>query len=352
MLVATLLALCAPQFQDSDAEALRRFDALPLLRQAMVVRRVEQRLREMQDEPALARIANLHEAEEDLPVRGPRPHFDPDEWTGGVAVARVVIPPTDPRHVAVRAAAPRVDVLADLHRHVAYDWAKGTLVKEPKAPSFRERFENLLHGYAPGTDHAFAKVQAALDWDARQAPLRAYFEHAYADLDGGVYEGVTIYEAWYGGNTLNMPDVDVIPFAVQVLGDRSYRSPIPADARRTRLYAQIRDKALAYRQYKTTIEAGAAAFVCADPQMDEMYARMVPRFHYLWKTHGDDVARVHGALTALRTRDRLIAEVDNTVVSDPEAMARRDGRKRELATMATRVREAALTALREEKSAP
>jgi hypothetical protein len=86
--------------------------------------------------------------------------------------------------------------------------------------------------------------------------------------------------------------------------------------------------------------------------MDPMYARMVPRFHYLWKTYDDDVAQVHGVLTKQRSRDRLIAEVDGTVVSEPEAMARRDRRKTELASMAASVRAAALTALEEENHAP
>lgn len=333
------------------ADAQPRFEALPILRQAMVVRRAEQRVLE-DSLPAVARIVVFHGGDEEVPERGPLPFFDPDEWTGGVAAPRHVIPASDPKHVAVRASAPHIEVLGDLHRRFAYDWGRGILVREPTALSFAQRFANLLHGYPPGSDEAFAKLQAALDWDASQEPLRAYFEHAYCDLDGGVYDGVTIYEAWYAGTTVNMPDVDVIPFAVKILGDKSYRSPIPANARRERLYAQIRDKALAYRQYKTTVEAAAAAFVCAEPKMDPMYARMVPRFHYLWKQHGDDVARVHGVLTSMRTRDRLIAEVDGTVVSDPDAMATRDRRKSELAAMAARVRDAALTALSEESHTP
>lgn len=333
------------------ADALPRFEALPILRQAMVVRRAEQRLLE-DSLPALARIAMFHGGDEAAPERSPLPFFDPEEWTGGVAAARHVIPASDPRHVAVRASAPHIEVLADLHRRLAYDWGRGILVREPKALSFAQRFANLLHGYPPGSDEAFARLQAALDWDASQEPLRAYFEHAYCDLDGGVYDGVTIYEAWYAGTTVNMPDVDVIPFAVKILRDKSYHSPIPADARRERLYAQIRDKALAYRQYKTTIEAAAAAFVRAEPEMDPMYARMVPRFHYLWKVNGDDVARMQGVLTSMRTRDRLIAEVDGTVVSDPDAMEARDRRKSELAAMAARVRDVALTALGEEPHCP
>lgn len=356
-LLAALGAQAPPSATPGDhapptlADALPRFEALPVLRQAMVVRRAEQRLLE-DGEPALARIALFHAAGDEVPERGPLPFFDPDEWTGGVAASRHVIPANDPKHVAVRASAPHIEVLADLHRRYAYDWGRGVVVREPKALSFAQRFANLLHGYPPGSDEAFARLQAALDWDASQEPLRAYFEHAYCDLDGGVYDGVTIYEAWYAGTTVNMPDVDVIPFAVKILRDKSYRSPIPADARRERLYAQIRDKALAYRQYKTTIEAAAAAFVRAEPEMDPMYARMVPRFHYLWKTHGDDVARVHGVLTSMRSRDRLIAEVDGTVVSDPDAMERRNRRKSELAAMAARVRAVALTALGEEPHSP
>jgi hypothetical protein len=339
-----------PLDPQTEAAALAKFDALPVLRQVMVVRRIEQALADTPD-PGLRRIAAQAIDEATLPAQAPSAHFDPDEWTGGVAPARHVIPPADSRHRSVYAAMPPVAVLQDLARRVAYDWSRGTLVRCAPAPGWRERFASYLRGYPPHADAAYARALAALDRDPEQRRLAVYFEHTYADRDGGVFAGVSLYQAWYAGDTIEMPDVDAIAFAVSILGDRSYHSPIPADARRDRLYAKIRAGALSHRKYRTMLEAAAAAVIRSDPEMDEMYARLAPRFHYLWKLCDDDADRLHRKLQDLGTRDALIEFVDGRVVRDPQAMDMREGRGEELAAMAARVTGLALSALAEEKAA-
>lgn len=350
-LVLTCLAAGWPQTQDDDRAALARFEALPILRQVMVTRRAEQRLAAESD-PSLRRILDLRVDEAALPPPPQAVHFDPVEWTQGVAPARYIIAETDPRHRAVSAAMPAVVVLPDLSRSVHYDWRTGTIVKSKEGSTWRDRFANLLRGYPPNADAAYARVLAALDVDVKQRKLADYFEHTYADRNAGVYAGVTLYQAWYAGETIEMPDVDAIAYAVRILGDTSYHAPIPADARRDRLYAKIQASALSYRKYRTMLEAAAAAFVCAEPEMDEMYARLAPRFHYLFKTSGDDLDRARHTLAQLGSRQALIDWVDAAVVGDETAMERRESRGEELAAMAKKVRAAALRALDEETAAP
>lgn len=330
------------------AEHLAKFDALPTLRQAMLVRRIEQRIAESGD-PAAKRIAGLHADSSKLPPAPPPQHFTPEEWTPGLAPTRFVIPSADPRHQAVRRAMPRILVLPDLERGVSFAWGKGVLVKNA-ALSWRQRFTNLLHGFAPSSDEAFARVLAALDHDKAQRPLAEYFEHTYADRQAGVYEGVTLYEAWYAGDVMEMPDVDAMAFAVRLLGDRELTAPIPQGPIAEALYEKMKQSALAYRKYRTMLEAAAAAFVCAEPVMDPMYAQLAPRFHYLFATHGDDLGRVREVLAKANGRDAFIKLVDDAVVRDQKAMQRREGRKKEMLAMVKRVREITLATLAEEKA--
>lgn len=348
--LSTCAALCTPQAPLDDRAALAQFDGLPVLRQVMLVRRAEQRLRQSPD-PSLRRILALRVDEAALPESPAPVHFDPDALAPGVAPKRRVIAAGDPRHRAVLQAMPSVDVLPDLARGVRYDWRLATIVKAP-SPSWRARFQSLLRGYPPNADAAYARVLAALDEDIGQRPAADYFEHTYADRNGNVYEGISLYQAWYAGATLEMPDVDVIAFAVRVLGDGSFVSPIPADARRQRLYATIEARALAYRQYRTMLQAAAAAFVCAEPEMDPMYARLAARFHYLFSVCDDDLARVRDELARFGGREALIEWVDGRVVQDAAAMAVREGRRRELSAMAETVRDAATAALAEERASP
>jgi len=348
--LCTGLLLCQAQATPDEAAALADFDHLPVLRQAMVVHRVEQRLAQTND-PLVRRIGCMRVDDAALRDAEPVVHFDPTEWARGAAPAREVVPVADARHRSVVEAMPPVAVLPDLARRIVYDWRRGTLVKSAAPPTWRERFANLVHGYPPNADVAYALVLAALDRDPAQRQLADYFEHTYADRDGRVYEGVTLYQAWYAGATIEMPDVDAIAFAVRVLGDASYSSPIPADARRDRLYARIHDRALEHRKYRTMLQAAAAAFVCATPDMDPMYARLAPRFHYLFASCGDDLDRARQTLQQLGTRDGLVEWVDQRVVADADAMELRDGRGRDLETMARTVREAAIKALEEERAA-
>ncbi|MEZ5962618.1 MAG: hypothetical protein R3F56_02115 [Planctomycetota bacterium] len=350
LLTASLPFLAAPQTQtQSDDAALAAFDRLPVLRQAMLVRRVEQRLRQEPD-PALRRIASLHADETDTPPATPAPTFDPDEWAPGVAPARHVVEAGSAEHAAVRRAMPASALLPDLARQFDYDWVGGRVVRRP-ALTWRERFANLLHGYPPDADAAFARVVAALDHDPGHRILADYFGHLYADRQGRVFAGITLYQAWYAGTTLEMPDVDCIAFAVRVLGDTSFESPIPADGRRQRLYTSIEARALAHRKYRTMLEAAAAAFVRAEPVLDGTYGRLAPRFHYLFRVCDDDLDAVRAELVRVGSRDALVAHVDDEVTKNSRAMALRDTRAAELTRMADTVRTVTLDALHVEGQA-
>ncbi len=345
-LVATLAALL-PQDVALETAALVRFRALAAEDQAAVRRDLEQRVL-LDPDDRIQAIVSLARAFETYPLAEPRRAHDPEVWAKGVAPPRVAVPAGAPEHEAVRQLVPRLEVLPDLHRAVSFDWGAGRVVRREQPLSDEEAFENLLRGYPPGTDEAVASVLAQIDTDPAERPLASYFEHTYADLEARAYEGVTLYEAWCSGKQLAVPDVDAIPFAVEILRDRSYRSPIPANARRTKLYQRIREHAARHRSYRTLREAAAAAFVAAEPQLSGTYALLVPRFHYLWSELDDDPAALAGKMRAAKGRDAVIAEVDDVVRRRPEAFAQREARKAALAAMAAKVRAKALAAVANE----
>lgn len=340
--------LAASALAAQEDPALTRFRELGFRQKAAVIRAIERSLGGL-DNPLLTRLGDWRYDVESLPAAtGTPPIHDPARYAkaehdAGRAPTRTVIPPTAEAHEVIRARFARPSFLPDLSPEVVYDWGSSQVVRT--APlGYEELFANALHGYAPGTDHVVARVLAALDQDPEQRELAAWFGHAYCDLDARAYPPVTFYDAWYSGRTVDVPDVDAIPFAWEILGWKRYRSPLSGPPR-DRLYDAIRDAALRHRVHRTQCEAAAAAAVSAEPRMDPMYALLVPRFHFLWQDVDDDldalVGRLHG-----KDRGALLEEVDQRI-REPSGTAyeRRELRRRELADLASQVRDLARAAL-------
>jgi hypothetical protein len=328
---------------ERDAGALATFDSLSFRQKAALLRNIERQIEGLSN-PTTQRILAWRGDTTTLPEREPAPVFDPDVYAKGVAPARRIVAADQPAHAEVRARFPAPPFLDDLHREVHYDWCRGVIVKSRAPLGYREMFENYLRGYPPGSDHAVAHVLARLDRDPAVRKLAAWFGHTYANLNAEAFPGVTLYDAWYSGDIVDVPDVDAIPFAWEILGRKQMRSPL-SGAPRDRLYADIQRGARRYRVHRTTCEAAAAAVVHAEPVLDPMYARLVPRFHYLFAANDDSLDAV-AALLADRDRDRLLAEVDARIVEpDGAAFELRERRKAELEAMAAALREISLRAL-------
>ncbi len=346
MVVATLTT--APRSTAQDDPDLVRFRELGFRQKAAVIRAIERSLQGV-DDPILQRfrdwsyeIESLPEASASPPIHDPS-RYAKAEHEAGRAPARTIVPPDAAPHRAVADRFDRSAFLPDLIAEVRYDWAAGRVVRGP-ALGYDELFANALHGYAPGTDHAIARVLAALDQDPEQRKLASWFGHTYCDLDARAFPPITFYDAWYSGRTVDVPDVDAIPFAWDILGWKHYRSPLSGPPR-DRLYEAIRDGALRYRIHRTQCEAAAAGAIAAEPRMDPMYALLVPRFHFLWQDVGDDIDAL---VTRLADKDRtaLLDEVDQRI-REPSGTAfeRRELRRRELAAASSRVTELARAAL-------
>lgn len=354
MLLGLALApQAAPQAPDSrpgsqPRDPLEVYRGFPEARKQTLVSAL---LRQVQvdPDPAIQRIVAMQRSLEKLPVQKPRVAHDPHVWARGVAPPRKLIRVKTSAHDALRRRVPAVRFLPDLCRGVRYDWMSGQVVRRAKALTSDEVLQNLWNGYPPGSDWAVARILARLNADETQRKVGAYLDHAYADLEARAYEDVTIYEAWRSGDRIAVPDVDAIPFAVQILHDHSFRSPIPAGRRRERLYGKIRDHALAFRFHRTLIEAASAAWVDTEPVGDPEYSKLMLRFHYLFAAHDDDIEAVARLVTAVKTpgqRDRFLATITKKMESSRTAWQLYQQRRQELEHMAVRLRYLCTNAIR------
>lgn len=345
MLAPLLTALLLPTLvaaQDPVA-AQQQFDALPAARQLAVLASVEAFVRQSED-PDLTRIRRLAGEARDPPRQPERTFHDPAVYAP-VAPRRTLVPSTAGAHAAVRSDFPPVRPLRDFVPAIVYDWGRGAPVRAPVAPTPAQRFANLLAGYHPDADAAIAAAIVWLDRDGDQRPLAQWCEQLYADRDGRVYEGISLYEAWYSRRTVEVPDVDAIAFARQVLGTAAYVSPIPDGRRRDRLYQQIHAGFARHRVYRTLCEAAAAAFVTATPALDPTYLPLVDRMHLLWGECGYDVPKFAARLTEF-DRAELLEKLDQRV-QEPERAALAAECQAAMRRLADSVRALAIAALAE-----
>lgn len=315
------------------AQLLEAYRKLPPERRAAVVRVVEQRLVRDADDH-LQRIQSCAAGAGAYARPEPAPWFEPREFAP-VAAARHLVPVSAPAHRTATAGMAPFVCLPELHAVVSYDWRRGVAVHAAGEPGDDQRCENYASGLPPAADHAFARTLAVLDHDPEQRRAAEYFEHLYADRQGQVFAGVTLFSAWYARGVVEMPDTDVIAFARQVLGNRTFVAPIPADQRREKLYQQLRQAFADHREYRTLRLVLAATYVAAHPTVDATYRDLIPRCHWLWQQCGEDPEQVRTWLIRAKDRAGFLREIDARMAVDSTAA---DGRARDLEAMADHLR--------------
>jgi hypothetical protein len=312
---------------------LERCRALTPERRAEVVRTLEQRLVRDRNEH-LQRIQSSARGAAAYGKPEPSVWFEPSEFAP-IAAARHLVAAGTTAHRSNTAGMRPFACLPELHGVVHYDWGRAVAVHGSDELGADQRLENYANGLPPAADQAVARALAVLDQDPRQHRLAAFFEHLYADRQGQVFAGVTLFDAWRAGTVVEMPDTDAIAFARQILGSRAFVSPIPADRRRERLYEQVREAFSEHREYRTLRLALAATYVAAHPTLDATYQDLVPRCHWLWQESGEDPRRLAERLAATKDRTTLLREVDARLQEDS---APAEQRCQELEEMATHLR--------------
>ncbi|MAE76596.1 MAG: hypothetical protein CMJ85_07000 [Planctomycetes bacterium] len=332
--------------QDTEKSPLERFQALDPAEQSAIVRGISKRLM-LDPDPVMQRILSLQRGFKSYPLAKPATYHKAAKWAKGVAPKRTLVKVGEERHAVVRSAIRAVPFVPELNVAIRYDWTSGEIQRRAEPLSDLEVFENLLNGFAPGSDETLARMLEILDKRRSHAKVAAWAAHLYADLDARVYDNITIYEAWYAGKIMDIPDVDAVPFAIKIIGTRSYRSPIPAGRRRTRLYQKIRNQVFEYRKYRTLREAAAAAFVSPDPELDAPYQPLIQRFHWLYQEHDEDPLAVASYLAGLDDRDEFLRWTDKNVRQSRKEYDKQKRRRDALIGLQQKVRRMALRAVAE-----
>lgn len=344
--IVAALAAGTPAQQQPDAPVtseslLARFHKLDAAARANVVRTVELRLARI-DHELLQAIQSMQKGKSAYAPQAERPWFDPAEFAPS-AKPRTLLAATTAEHRRATNGMQAQRVPADLDAAVVYDWGTGACVRTLQDLGDEQRFANLARGHVPGADQAVAQVLALLDTDPVQRRLGSYFEHLYADREGAVFAGISLYDAWRSGIRFEMPDTDAIAFARLVLDTRAVVDPIPADRRRERLYARISDGFAQHHEHRTMRLALAATFVAANPVLDPSWQTLVERAHWLWQTNGRDPKAVAARLLKTPDRGALVREIDAALAKDNTPMTKH---RRMLADLASFVRACTDEALR------
>lgn len=322
LLVAIALVQAAPNEPDPTpaelAQACAAFTAAAPELKAGAVQEIAKRV-EATKEPTLRQLLDWRDrALKELKVV-PAPaaaFFDPQIYARGL-VHRTPVGPDEPD-----AAEKRDSFRPDLNQTfyagtVRYDFGRNAALDYGATLDPDGALHDDLFGYPPGSDRLIAWITARFDFDDSIDPLSLHFDHLYCDLNGRAYPEVTLFDAWGSGSSIDMPDVDVIAFARNVLKDETWVSPIPPSAA-TPLYDKVREGFLKLFRYRIWIEAAANVFVNPEVPIRGTHEGLRGRLHYLFALDGGDLEKAVARIKKYPTRGDFLAAMDTELAADPE----------------------------------
>jgi hypothetical protein len=336
---ATLLASWSKLDAKKRGAVISAFETALASLDNLLMRTLRERMAGSEDLPAGARSAE------------PPEYYDPKIHAPDLPIPRHWLASDDPLVTdAIRKMLPPVDPRA-LRSSWRYEWGTGDIVRVLDPANPETIFLNALHGIPPGVDFARDLALGALDRGDERKVFRA-LAHAYTDREGGVYPGLTLYEAWDSELVIEMPDVDVLGFVHEIWGDwTTWVSPIPG-SEFERLYGKIKEEFVRVRTYRTLREALADALMIGEPSARYGFDGLRTNLHALWAESGSDPARLAQTLPGSEEREKFIADWIVRCRNDP-ALWRR-GRVRELQLRADgdAVRDQLIAALRSTGALP
>jgi len=274
---------------------LDRFGKLDEPKQRIVIEQIETEIDAL-DLPLSELVRGLlehPEAPEHPPsYREVRTWFDEKKYAPGLPIKRKVLPENHPFLARGRKKFLKQKVYYNLRTEYGYHLGKNKIFQLSKERDPRDRLRQYLLGYPPRADLArevFLKIfDTNSDWDQHAT----YFDHTYTDRKGNVYLGITLFDVWNSGQQLECPDVDVIPFAWEILGQKYWKSPIPAGKRRTGLYHDIGISFRDYRRYRIMLEGVASYYFASDPPVSPFVEVVKNEIHFMIAMLDSDLSEV------------------------------------------------------------
>ncbi len=227
-----------------------------------------------------------------------------------------------------------------------YDWARGTVVHVADRSDPARIVRNGLAGYPPGLDLAEALVTAALD-DGSQRKILVAFGHAYADRSGDAIPGVTLYDAWASGSTLEMPDVECLGIVHDLSDDwKTWTAPVPGNQQEP-LYDHIGEYFTDARRFRGLRTALARTWLTGNAVLRDNYGGTEDILHAIWESHSATPSSLLEELPAPKHWERWLERWANKVNNDPKEATKGRVRRRQLAGDAARVRRVLVGVMRE-----
>jgi len=273
-----------------------------------------------------------------FPPVEPLTWFDPVKHAERQPIPRVPLDPAAPEVQAVRHKILGAHNARRADSGWVYDYARKALLRQPHEAAAQRRFENALCGLPLHWDFAEAWAEMKLD-DGSQQKVAQAFAHAYTDRTGGVYAGVTLYDAHASRTDLEMPDVDTLGIMHELLDDWTTYKSVVSERQHAPLFAKINELFTPYHRHRALRTNVARAFVCGSTELRDRYQHNLENFHWLWESASSDP----GALAPKLPQPAQWAEfLDGTfrhLNETPQDAVRAFTRKKTLDADALRVRD-------------
>ncbi|MEZ5976785.1 MAG: hypothetical protein R3F34_00990 [Planctomycetota bacterium] len=211
--------------------------------------------------------------------------FDPVVHAPAQPIERTLLDPDSKRAEKVRRAMRASFPERASEVAYRYDFGSREVVRVASPDDPTRRFHCALAGLPADWDLVEAFVCRALD-DGSQTTVHAAFAHLYTERDGAAHPGITLYDAWCSGTSIEMPDVDCLGILHTVANDwTSWTAPVP-EPRQAPLYDRIGAWFGDARRQRGLREALARCYLEADPAHRDGYtAGNDTGFHALWDRH-------------------------------------------------------------------
>ena len=175
---------------------------------------------------------------------------------------------------------------------------------------------NLFLGYPPDTDILVAWLKMKLDHADELDAISQHFSKVYCDLDGSAYHGLTLYGAFASSSQFDMPDVDVIAYAQNVLGDHSFVAPIPQNRRVQNLYQEMQDGFLSSYRHNTLVTYIANMLINPEAPIHLVHESLRERILYLLHLEDLKIANIRNRLIEYGDRQTFVVEIDKSAAED------------------------------------
>lgn len=245
--------------------------------------------------------------------------FDPTVHAPAQPIERRLLPADSQKLLAARRSMQAALPSRRVEPAFAYDWGTRAVVRTGERDDPTRRFEELLAGRSPDHDLCEALVLRAID-DGEQTTVLAAFAHLYTDRDGNAYPGITLYDAWSSGASIEMPDVDTLGL-VHVIDDewKRWKAPVPAKQQQS-LYSHLGEYFVAARHHRGLREALASTYLTGEPTYRDGYTSgNTVGFHALWNRASSDPTALEPLLPEAKDWAAFLERINAEFERDREA---------------------------------